>query len=182
MRSLQWNNYRTLKADGNMAMIDSPVVDVKPPQTEDNDQPVDEPEVEDEPGIETSANPTLAPSPTKAQEKPSQKAEAEDDSKEVINLFGSKPTFMMPVEGKIGMDYAMDRLLYSKTLDEWRTHSGIDITAPRGEVVKAVADGYVKEIKEDPCYGITIILDHEMATSRYTLTLPAKVWSVLIRR
>jgi murein DD-endopeptidase MepM/ murein hydrolase activator NlpD len=28
-------------------------------------------------------------------------------------------------------------------------------------VVKAVADGYVKEIKEDPCYGITIILDHE---------------------
>ena len=143
------------------AMIDSPVVDVKPPQTEDNDQPVDEPEVEDEPGIETSANPTLAPSPTKAQEKPSQKAEAEDDSKEVINLFGSKPTFMMPVEGKIGMDYAMDRLLYSKTLDEWRTHSGFDITAPRGEVVKAVADGYVKEIKEDPCYGITIILDHE---------------------
>ena len=31
----------------------------------------------------------------------------------------------------------------------------------RGEAVKAVADGYVKEIKEDPCYGITIVIDHE---------------------
>ncbi|MDD4297659.1 MAG: M23 family metallopeptidase, partial [Ruminiclostridium sp.] len=76
-------------------------------------------------------------------------------------LFGKAPEFVMPVEGKIIMDYAMDRLLYSKTLDEWRIHTGIDITAPRGNAVKAVGDGYIKEIKEDPCYGITITIDHE---------------------
>ncbi|MBP7175634.1 MAG: peptidoglycan DD-metalloendopeptidase family protein [Thermoclostridium sp.] len=114
----------------------------------------------DEPEVETITKPTVAP--TKAPTKP-QKAEAEtgDDSKEVINLFGGKPSFKMPVEGKINMDYAMDKLLYSKTLDEWRVHTGIDIAAPRGEAVKAASDGYIKEIKEDPCYGITITLDHE---------------------
>jgi len=115
---------------------------------------------DDEPDVETTAKPTVAP--TQAPPKP-QKAEANtgEDSKEVIKLFDSKPSFIMPVDGKIVMDYAMDKLLYSKTLDEWRVHTGIDIEAPRGEVVKAAADGYIKEIKEDPCYGITITLDHE---------------------
>lgn len=116
--------------------------------------------------VETIAKPTVAPTSTPAPSKPkdseeNKKPETKDDSAEVINLFGKKPTFVLPLEGKIIVDYAMDRLLYSKTLDEWRTHSGIDIEAPRGEAVKAVADGYVKEIKEDPCYGITITIDHE---------------------
>jgi murein DD-endopeptidase MepM/ murein hydrolase activator NlpD len=119
---------------------------------------------EDESGIETAAKPTAAPTiepkPTKAPDKPAENAQ-NDESEEVIKLFGSKPVFVMPVKGKIQMDYAMDRLLYSKTLDEWRTHSGIDISAPRGDVVKAAADGYIKEIKNDPCYGITITIDHE---------------------
>lgn len=118
----------------------------------------------DEFGIETAAKPTAAPTaepkPTKAPDKPPENAQ-NDDSEEVIKLFGSKPVFVLPVKGKIQMDYAMDRLLYSKTLDEWRTHSGIDIAAPRGDVVKAAADGYIKEIKNDPCYGITITIDHE---------------------
>jgi len=114
--------------------------------------------------IETAAKPTVVPTvepkPTKAPEKPAENAQNED-SEEVIKLFGSKPVFVVPVKGKIQMDYAMDRLLYSKTLDEWRTHSGVDIAAPRGDVVKAAADGYIKEIKRDPCYGITITIDHE---------------------
>jgi hypothetical protein len=117
---------------------------------------------EDESGIETVAKPTVVPTaaPTKAPEKSEENVQ-NDDSEEVIKLFGAKPVFVMPVKGKIQTDYAMDRLLYSKTLDEWRTHSGIDISAPRGDVVKAAADGYIKEIKNDPCYGITITIDHE---------------------
>lgn len=68
--------------------------------------------------------------------------------------------FALPVFGSISLDFAMDKLLYSKTLDEWRTHSGIDIEAPVGTPVKAVADGVVSAIKEDPRYGILVILDH----------------------
>lgn len=114
------------------------------------------------PTVIPTAAPTIAPEPTKATEKPKKAdAQSNDNTQEVINLFGKKPEFIMPVEGKIHKDYAMDRLLYSITLDEWRTHSGIDIQTTRGDVVKAVADGYIKEIKEDPCYGITITIDHE---------------------
>jgi len=131
-----------------------------------NDNTADDiPEIARE-DVETIAKPTIAPTvtpvPSKSIEPDKQnQQEQSSDSEEVINLFGKKPTFVLPLEGKIITDYAMDRLLYSKTLDEWRTHSGIDIEGPRGEAVKAVADGYVKEIKEDPCYGITIVIDHE---------------------
>ncbi len=68
--------------------------------------------------------------------------------------------FIMPVYGDITFDYAMDRLVYSKTLEEWRTHSGIDIGSSRGTPVKVVADGVVREIKNDPRFGITIIVEH----------------------
>lgn len=139
--------------------------------SEDNLKAENDNNIEDIPEIaqndvETIAKPTVAPTATPAPSKPKEsdtekKSEQSDDSEEVINLFGKKPTFVLPLEGKIITDYAMDRLLYSKTLDEWRTHSGIDIEAPRGEAVKAVADGFIKEIKEDPCYGITIVIDHE---------------------
>ena len=121
-----------------------------------------------EPDVETvkkpTAAPTKAPVPTKVPKPtnaPDKTGDKEGDSQEVIKLFGKAPEFVMPVEGKIIMDFAMDRLLYSKTLDEWRTHTGIDIAAPRGNAVKTVGDGYIKEIKEDPCYGITITIDHE---------------------
>ena len=68
--------------------------------------------------------------------------------------------FIMPVVGSVTFAFAQDRLVYSKTLEEWRTHSGVDLAADRGTPVKAAADGTVSEIKHDPRFGITIIIDH----------------------
>ncbi len=70
-----------------------------------------------------------------------------------------KPVY--PVYGKIINEYAADKLVFSETLQQWTTHSGIDISSDKGSPVKAAADGKVKSIKRDPGYGITIILEHE---------------------
>jgi murein DD-endopeptidase MepM/ murein hydrolase activator NlpD len=40
-------------------------------------------------------------------------------------------------------------------------HEGIDLAAPEGTEVYAVADGVVTEIGEDPIYGIYIIITHQ---------------------
>jgi murein DD-endopeptidase MepM/ murein hydrolase activator NlpD len=72
-----------------------------------------------------------------------------------------KPNFSVPVEGKIQAGYSMDRLVFSPTFNEWRTHSGVDISAPRGEVVRAIGNGVIHEIKNDPRYGFTVVIDHK---------------------
>lgn len=70
-------------------------------------------------------------------------------------------TFVKPVDGEIMKDYAKDKLVYSETLEEWTTHLGWDIKAEKTTVVKASAPGTVKSIKNDPRYGLSVIIEHE---------------------
>ena len=70
------------------------------------------------------------------------------------------PVFTYPVKGEIIVDYAKDKLIYSNTLGEWITHFGIDIKADKTTVVTASADGTVKSIKNDPRYGLTVVIEH----------------------
>ena len=68
--------------------------------------------------------------------------------------------FASPVSGDIIKDYAEDTLVYSKTLDEWGTHLGIDIRANKTTIVKAAEAGIVEKINTDPRYGNSITINH----------------------
>lgn len=72
-----------------------------------------------------------------------------------------KLNFEKPVEGDIVRDFAVDNLIYSNTLQEWTTHTGVDIKADKTTIVKAAESGIVKTIKNDPRYGLTVIVEHE---------------------
>ena len=87
------------------------------------------------------------------------KQEEKEEVKEIIII--PDPTFIMPVSGEIITEYAKDNLIYSKTLEEWVTHTGIDIEGETSEVVKAAADGTITAIKNDPRFGTTIIISHD---------------------
>ena len=83
-------------------------------------------------------------------------SEKNDDVKKVVEL-----NFERPVEGEIVRDFAVESLIYSETLQEWTTHTGIDIKAEKTTVVKAAEAGTIKSIKNDPRYGLTITIEHE---------------------
>lgn len=68
--------------------------------------------------------------------------------------------FSAPVAGEIIKDFATDSLIYSKTLEEWTTHSGIDIKAEKTSIVIAAETGTIESIKNDPRYGLTITISH----------------------
>lgn len=70
-------------------------------------------------------------------------------------------SFSYPIEGEILREFAMEELIYSETLDEWTVHQGIDIKADRTTVVKSAEAGTVVAIKNDPRYGLTVIIEHE---------------------
>ncbi len=82
-----------------------------------------------------------------------EKQEKKETKKELV--------FAKPVEGEAVREYAKDNLIYSETLKEWTTHMGIDIKADKTTVVKAAEAGTVKTIKNDPRYGLTIVIEHE---------------------
>lgn len=69
-------------------------------------------------------------------------------------------SFAKPVEGEIVREYAKENLIYSETLQEWTTHMGIDIKADKTTIVKSAEEGTVKSIKNDPRYGLTIVIEH----------------------
>ena len=82
------------------------------------------------------------------------------EPKEEVNEKIPDPTFIKPIEGDIIKDFSIESLVYSQTLKEWITHTGIDIKAEKKSIVKASADGKIKAIKNDPRYGITVIIEH----------------------
>lgn len=65
-----------------------------------------------------------------------------------------------PVQGEILWTYAMDQLLYSRTLDQWTTHAGVDIAAPEGTEVRAVLSGTIAAVYEDDALGQVVTITH----------------------
>lgn len=109
---------------------------------------IEESKATEEPEVQETTKPSPTPTPTPTPATP-------------VVVEEPMPEFIMPVDnGVIMRDYAKENLLYSQTLDEWVTHLGIDIKADKTAVVKASAPGTVTAIKNDPRYGLTVVIEH----------------------
>ena len=65
-----------------------------------------------------------------------------------------------PVQGEILFGFAVDKLLYSVTLDQWTTHPAVDIKADAGTQVKCVFAGTVERVYQDDALGYTVVVQH----------------------
>jgi len=68
--------------------------------------------------------------------------------------------FVLPIDGEIFANYSGGKLVKDPTLNEWKTHNGIDIKAAKGTAVFCVAEGTVSNIYNDPMWGHTIEISH----------------------
>lgn len=85
--------------------------------------------------------------------------------------------FIFPCEGEMGMPFAVEALLYSETLQEYRTHEGVDFLGEEGDPVRAAEEGTVTRVWEDPLMGNCIEITHrEGYITRYcSLATPGLV-------
>ncbi|MBO5649530.1 MAG: M23 family metallopeptidase [Clostridia bacterium] len=67
---------------------------------------------------------------------------------------------IMPVGGEIAKGFTDDIAVYSLTMNDYRVHSGIDITAPVGTPVSACADGVIERVWQDPFLGQCVEITH----------------------
>ena len=84
----------------------------------------------------------------------------EEEDVEVTKDVKQSMDWILPLEGPIITEFANDSLVYSKTLESWVGHKGIDIGAKEGTIVVASMDGVVERVYEDDLWGIVIVIDH----------------------
>ncbi|WP_432662603.1 M23 family metallopeptidase [Wukongibacter baidiensis] len=96
--------------------------------------------------------------------------EASANQEEATTALNDKSMAMMwPTQGKLGMEYAVETLTFSKTLEHFTTHHGIDIMAEKNTPVKAALSGEIIEVLTDSRLGITISIKHsENLVTRYS--------------
>jgi murein DD-endopeptidase MepM/ murein hydrolase activator NlpD len=76
--------------------------------------------------------------------------------------------FILPLTNEVSKDFSNDSPVYSETMNDWRIHSGADFKGTAGQEVKALADGTILAVEEDPIWGHVISIDHGFGIqSRY---------------
>ncbi len=68
--------------------------------------------------------------------------------------------FIMPCSGVLNKHHDLENLAYSMTMNDYRIHTGVDITADAGTPVKACESGKVTAIYFDPFMGYCVEIDH----------------------
>ncbi len=83
-----------------------------------------------------------------------------EDEQAVAAEAKASGTIVNPVGKEVIKKYSLDTPVFSKTFNDWRVHSGVDLKADKGGTVKAITDGTVKDIVEDPILGKTMSIEH----------------------
>lgn len=67
--------------------------------------------------------------------------------------------WLWPLEGDVVAAFSADTLTYNAAMGDWRTHSGLDLSASLGQQVTAACAGTVISIQEDALLGETVVVD-----------------------
>lgn len=112
-------------------------------------------------GSETESG-TKPPKPAETAKKDGKPTSAETEvSTEVsVTVKDELPDFARPVNGKVSKEYSMEIPVFSCTMNDYRTHAGVDLLCEVGTSVLAPADGIVGQVWEDPMMGICLNLIH----------------------
>lgn len=98
-------------------------------------------------------------------------APAEEETTETLEPVTDQPAepaaeamaeesdWVWPLEGAVVAAFSSDTLTYNSALGDWRTHSGVDLSAELGQEVVAARAGTVTAIQEDHLLGKTVTVD-----------------------
>lgn len=103
-------------------------------------------------------------------EAPETKAPDEDVDKDEKDAMAEDvlPEFQSPVSGVILKENSDTVPVFSDTMNDYRTHAGVDVSAGEGEAVKSAADGVIGAVWEDPMMGTCMTVVHSgSAVSTY---------------
>ncbi len=110
--------------------------------------------------LENSSSSYDPPSQSSATDENSQNSEAFVPSQ-------TTPVYTLPVSGDIILDFSNGELIKNETLNEWRTHNGVDIKAELGATVYSCAAGTVVDVFQDTLWGNAVEILHADGVSSF---------------
>lgn len=120
----------------------------------------------------------VIPAPTE-QSVDSKAGTVSEDEPEEVDTKPEQPvssvTYASPASGEIIKGYHEETLVFSETMNDYRTHKGVDIAAALGSAVYAYTDGVVTAIGDDPFMGKTIEITHDFGLRSYYKNLAETV-------
>ena len=111
-----------------------------------------------EPEPEIAPEPVKEPEPAPAEPKVSSASSVPEKPAEKFSIT-------LPVSGSALTPFSGSTLVKNETLNEWRTHNGIDLGAPKGTPVNSACEGVVSDVRSDPMWGNVV----EVTSGEYTL-------------
>ncbi|MCD7837473.1 MAG: M23 family metallopeptidase [Clostridiales bacterium] len=85
--------------------------------------------------------------------------EAAETLEPVTEAVAEVSEWVWPLEGAVVAAFSNDTLAYNEALGDWRTHSGIDLSAEVGQEVVAACSGTVISVQDDVLLGRTVTVD-----------------------
>ena len=109
-----------------------------------------DPAVPDKTPVEDSTAQTPETSNGETPETPDKPTSSEDEL-----------TYVLPADGYVLKGFSIDLPVWSLTMEDYRAHTGIDVSAACGSAVYAMTGGVITDISEHPLMGVsmTIIQD-----------------------
>lgn len=94
-------------------------------------------------------------------DEPSTAAVFDNDSPAVEETSEAKTViFYSPLSLAVAKDYSMGIPVFSQTMNDYRTHNGVDFAGIKGENVKTTGEGTVVSVTKDAIWGNTVTIDH----------------------
>ena len=88
------------------------------------------------------------------------------------------PQVISPLDGTTVAVFSTSELMYDSTMNDWRTHAGIDIQGQEGDAVKTAAAGTVQSVTSDELMGNTVVIAHSGGyTTQYSSLMDAPLVS-----
>ena len=103
----------------------------------------------------------------------------QDDEKEETPKPEEPKKFLSPVSGTVVRTHDLANPVFSTTLEEWRVHTGIDISVDENAPVFAVAAGKVSKIYTDALLGNTVEIEHSNGVTTVYSNLDTKMESTI---
>lgn len=103
------------------------------------------------------ANPPSNPNANSNANNPNSNSNSNSNSQ---STMAAPTVFTWPVKGQVVDAFSPDHQRYDVTMEDWRTHAGVDISADVGTPVKAAAKGTVASVTVDDLLGTTVTIDH----------------------